>query len=469
MMTRSSRAALLPLLGAGGLSFCACTPVCPEVPNLGTPVIATPPAMRHSPPNNEMVHALFDAGSSGLRLQIYTIARAADGSCTAGPREPAVDISFQAKDKAQKKALQTGLANMTRRPADPTDQNLLDATDLNAVRAQQTFPKAENVLAALWDTPHFDKRRISGVALLGTGGFRDPARIKRGARLMMRKLNRIIEDWRPTTATEQDWEAVTIEGEEEAVYSWLTARELGAKEGHVIIEIGGQTCQYATSDTSGWTHELGADYAKRKLLPEVAFHDACMGASAEGGKSPAPPRADACIAAFAKEFAESSIIKRGANRAERPEGSELWAMGSGWKYVFLDYLLTRSPPVARPEPAVGEHFKLDDLYTFATQVCSEHPPAYPKNPDGSLGLFEPEAWCMRISHAVAFALNVYAAKDKDHLHLGDAAAANIAGIFSECKMAGNTIVYGKESYTRGAAVSSNLFRECHSERASPSP
>jgi hypothetical protein len=393
---------------------------------------ATPsaaPAAPAEPAPAKMVHAIFDAGSSGLRLQVFEVTRAADGTCEARGA-PVVDVESPAEKNARGDGI--GLADMTpgRDPGQDEKANTL----------RMEFPKAERTLADLWnrDEVRAWQGKITGVALLGTGGFRDVARIKKGARVLMRKLDREIEGWRKDLGKppDEDWQAVTIEGEEEAVLAWLAARELGAKK-HATIETGGKTCQYAWSDTEGWSSELGTN-ATKDFLKEPEF-EGCTRAKAD---------ADKCIAAFGERFAASTIIEKGARMFPIPQDGALWVMGGGWKGT-LDEMVTLGTKADRPH--VGARFKIGDLYRFAKErACTN------KEPRSG---YEPETWCMRVSHAVAFAVSAY---DPTLLKRHGAASA-VAGAIK--KVAGKELSLGRESFPRGAAVSGTLFSECHAAAA----
>jgi hypothetical protein len=416
---------------AGVLSACGgAGEVCPPAAVAAPAVTASPapaaPAPTPTAAPAKMVHAIFDAGSSGLRLQIFEVTRAADGSCEARGA-PLVDVERPAEKNARGDSI--GLADMTAGHEPGQDEQ--------ASTLRMEFPRAEKALAELWSRPEVRavQGRITGVALLGTGGFRDVARIKKGARVLMRKLDRVIEGWKKEPGQghdpDQDWQAITIEGEEEAVLAWLAARELGAKR-FASVETGGKTCQYAASDTEGWSSELGTNATKDFLAyPEFA---GCRREKAS---------ADACIAAFGDLFARSTIIEKGARLFPVPAGGALWVMGGGWKGT-LDELATLGTGGARP--AVGARFKIGDLYRLATEhACTNREPR---------SAYEPDYWCMRVSHAVAFALS---ASDPGLLR-----GHNAASVAAAVKKAGDTeLTLGRESFPRGAAVSGTLFKECH--------
>jgi GDA1/CD39 (nucleoside phosphatase) family len=355
------------------------------------------PAARPS----EMVHAIFDAGSSGLRLQIYKVTRRPDGSCAAA-EEPI----FNEKTKSG------GLAKMS-------------------------LPVAEEALKSLWaQVEPTTKASITGVALLGTGGFRDAA--STGGADLMKQLHEVVSGYKRALGKvpDQDWQACIIGGDAEARYAWLTARELGAREIDRTIETGGQTCQYALGDGRGWSAVLGTNAVKKS----PAF-DVCLPAS------PVPagaPRADACIAAFGAVFAQSSIGDA-VSGAPLPEGARIWAMGGSWENLFIDHEKTRKDPPepwdhAR-EPKVGASLAIGEVYAFAKRVCGDPPPKYPGD------LYEPPYWCLRLSHAVAFAVTAYGGS------FGKGVGAAVA------EVGRREILDGKESFTRGAAVSA-LFGEC---------
>jgi len=371
------------------------------------------------------VHAIFDAGSSGLRLQIFEVTRAADGTCEAkGP--PVVDEERAGEKNARGDNI--GLADMT--PGHAKGQD--DKANLLGMQ----FPKAEGALDELWrrDKVRAWHGRITGVALLGTGGFRDVARIKKGARVVMRRLDAVIEGWKKELGKpgDEDWQAITIEGEEEAVLAWLAARELGAKR-HATIETGGKTCQYARGESEGWSSELGTNATKDLLdMPEL---EGCTKQKAN---------ADKCIAAFGERFHDATIVAKGARRFPVPEGGALWVMGGGWKGT-LDELATLG--TTADKPAVGTRFKIGDLYRFARErACTDKAPRSD---------YEEPFWCMRVSHAVAFAVSAY---DGTLLKRRGAASAVPGAI---AKVASRELWLGRESFSRGAAVSGTLFEECH--------
>jgi hypothetical protein len=352
-------------------------------------------------PPSEMVHAVFDAGSSGLRLQIYKVTRRPDGSCAA-----AGEPIFSQKTKTG------GLAKMT-------------------------SPMAEETLNGLWaQVKPETKASLTGLALIGTGGFRDVANT--GAADVMKKLDDVVSGYKRALgkAPDQDWQACIIRGEAEALYGRLTARELGAREIDLMIETGGQTCQYALGDGRGWSAELGTNAVKKS----PAF-DVCLATSPV---PPGAPRADACIAAFGEAFARSSIGDA-ARRTFIRDDLRIWAMGGSWENLFIDHEKTaKDPPEpwdGAREPKVGAALTIGTIYAFAKRVCSDPPPRYPGD------LYEPAYWCMRLSHAVAFAVTAYGGS----FEKGVGAAIEQAW--------GRLVVDGKESYTRGAAVSA-LFGEC---------
>jgi hypothetical protein len=419
------------LVLAGLASACAgsgevCPPVAaPIVTTSALPVAAPAVATPAAPAPTQMVHAIFDAGSSGLRLQIFEVTRAADGTCEARGA-PVVDVERAAEKNARGDAI--GLADMTAGHEPGQDEK--------ASTLRLAFPKAEGALAELWNRAEVRpwQGKITGVALLGTGGFRDVARIKKGARVLMRRLDRVVEGWKKDLgkAPDQDWQAITIEGEEEAVLAWLAARELGAKR-FATVETGGKTCQYAGSETEGWSTELGTNATKDFLkYPEFA------------GCTREKANADQCIAAFGERFARSTIIEKGAQLFPVPADGTLWVMGGGWKGT-LDELATLGTHAGKP--TVGTRFKIGDLYRFAREhACTE------KEPRSG---YEPDYWCMRVSHAVAFAVS---ASDPSLLKRHGAASAVADAVK---KVADKELSLGRESFPRGAAVSGTLFNECH--------
>lgn len=403
------------------------SPVQAQTP-ASTPIAPSPlPPPTSSPePANTMVHAIFDAGSSGLRLQIFEITRRPDGSCQAA-RAPIFN----------EKSTTGGLADMTI-GKDP-------AADVRRMH----FPMAESVLAGLWSkVKPEDKARISGVALLGTGGFRDIKRIQKGARAMMRKLDMVIAGWKKELGKpiEQDWHALTIEGEEEATLAWTAAGELGAKPARATIETGGQTTQIAFGDSDGWTAELGTNAVKDWLL--LTEFASC--------KEKKPLDANACIAAFGKRFAESAMVEEGLSEGRIPEGGELWAMGGSWENVFID--LEQARKQSLPEvwdesmnPPIGAAVSVGELYDLAKKACSDRPPKVP-GPQ-----YEPSFWCMRLSHAVAFSASMYVASSPSLL----SSLSSAKGVPEAIKQVrAKQIRNGRESFTRGAAVSGHLFGEC---------
>jgi hypothetical protein len=411
-------------------SACAGTgDVCPPAaPTAAPPPAATAPATAApapAAPPGEMVHAIFDAGSSGLRLQIFKVTRAPDGTCEAkGP--PVADEEMPAEKNARGDNI--GLADMTAGHDKGQDEKA------NLLRME--FPKAEGALEQLWNLKSVAAwhGRITGVALLGTGGFRDVQRIKKGARVVMRKLDHVIDGWKKALGkpADEDWQAITIEGEEEAVLAWLAARELGAKH-HATIETGGKTVQYAHGESEGWSSELGTN-ATKDFLKKPEFE----------GCTKEKANADKCIAAFAERFADATIVEKGARVHPVPDGGALWVMGGGWKGT-LDELSAMT--LGHDKASVGTRFKLGDLYRFAKEhACTDKPPRTS---------YEEPYWCMRVSHAVAFALSIH---DSSLVHRHTAPAGVPSAVE---KVAARELWIGRESFTRGAAVSGTLFKECH--------
>lgn len=422
--------------------------MCPEPasaarPEPSAPAPPPPTLPAGTTPPSKMVHAVFDAGSSGLRLQIFEVTRREDGSCAAAGKP------FSKKADTN----DHGLADMTERTAEDKKERM-------------SFKTAEGFLSGLWDPlTQEQKESVTGVALLGTGGFRDVTRIAKGARIMMRELDRIVAGWKQALGKPggQDWEAVTIEGEEEGTLAWLAARELNAKVTHVTIETGGQTCQYAVSDVAGWSDELGSNAVKKLMESDTTLAPCRLPPSPPAASPPGAkkvePDADRCIAAFGKYFNTSKMISEGVKAHPILEGTEVWAMGGAWAGLFVDYTRTTHVPSADlwtgEDPKIGASMSLRELYDFAKQVCSKKPPPYPlaRREDGTMEKpYEPEYRCMRAAHAVAFAVSV---------HGGDVTKGVQKAI---AKVGARRLIDGVESFTRGAAVSGSVFGECAAQR-----
>jgi hypothetical protein len=366
-------------------------------------------------------HAIFDAGSSGTRLLIFRVSHAPDGACRAGTARPVVD-------------LRNGSAGL----ADMTHENIPGVTghDREADADRGAFPKAFQVLAALWSRPEVRalRERIRGVALLGTGGFRDPARVRLGAGKMMERLGGVLQRLAGGTATAV---AHTVEGSQEGKLAWLSARELrGGREDHAVLEIGGQTAQYALKRdgaVAGFSATVGTSAILRRLR---------QGGGAEvcrNENDPSTLNVDRCVAllsAGAPGLARSSIVPPDAARAP----PAIWTMGRVLEAAIAD---VHRHLRGAGKPKVGDSIDLVELYRLAARVCSARPPA-------PAPAFEPVNWCYRLSHGLALVAAVRGS--------GIQSVAEVAPRIAS--LGGIRLYLGGESWPRGAAVSPDLFASC---------
>lgn len=384
----------------------------------------TPPVLNH-----ETIHGVFDAGSSGTRLILYWVAPAGALHCAIGKEKPAFEYETSSVDPIE---VQGGLADMTLHTIAGV---ALTSADARAVRPS-TFPKATHVIDYLWGkVPAPLQAKVTGLALLGTGGFRDPARVTEGAVDVMRTLNSKIA---AILGPRGEGRADVAQGRDEAILAWYAARELrSGQAAHAAIEIGGQTCQYAWAGTppEGVTADLGQNAMLRQYGPAAPGHAGdflrCWDRHTVAGGAVAD--AASCIGAFRGLFAASNLVTQGS--AVHAPGSFVFGMGA-WKHFFNDF--HRYHGLSTPK--AGQAAKLSEMFDFAKDVCAGADKAAAIIGPGKV--FQPANWCFRVSHAVGF-------------------AAAIRGVsIADVPKSTLTISDGLESFARGAALDPRVFAEC---------
>jgi hypothetical protein len=371
----------------------------------------------------ETFHAVLDAGSSGTRLLVFRVLRDAKGGCHVADQKPVVDI----EDKSG------GLADMT-------SKNIEGASGADAQADDKTrFPKAAQVVKGLLASAKVApiRERIGGIALLGTGGFRDPKRVELGAWKLMQSLDGVIFDAMRTAGGRRLLIQVrTIQGDVEGRLAWYAARELraGHATDHAMLEVGGQTAQYARSNggrIEAWSDDLGGNAVYRRLRGKPGF-EACV-----NERDPSTLNADACIAYLAGGeggFSRSRLVTQ--ENALGPE--PLWGMGGFLRATVADvqrYLHNRA------KVGFGDSVELLEILTLARKACTANPPQ-------PVPSFQPQRWCLRLSQAAALMFAIRKTRIER--------AADVLR-FAEPKI---FLVLGGESWPRGAAVSGEVFSDC---------
>ncbi len=236
----------------------------------------------------ESVHLVIDAGSSGTRFCYFAL-RHSDDSCQSS-------ILADPYSECREMEAENGLADLGEE-------------------------KAEKLLAGVLDTMEEDLRtKLTGAALLGTGGFRRQTQARQNA--IVKRLEKVFAD-RHLSAVVR-----VLSGEDEGRLAWRTMQSSVAG-GHRTIETGGATIQYASgisyADTAAVSAPLGMNDSFEKLQHDSAFL-VCYGDKKDYA---------GCKALLSgRIFRNSSIQKFMDSRPDSDSRRPLFGMGAPWKAVF---------------------------------------------------------------------------------------------------------------------------------------
>ncbi|MBL8021931.1 MAG: hypothetical protein JNM27_19810 [Leptospirales bacterium] len=303
---------------------------------------------------------IFDAGSSGTRVCLFTVSRT--------DRCRASDSEFGCKDiKAD-----NGLA------------------DLGPAGAEQVVRRG---LAMLDES---SRKRITGAALLGTGGFR---------RVSVPAQQAVLQQT-GTVFLAQSYPAVmrVITGDEEGRLAWLSVRERLSSNAHTIVEIGGATVQIAT----------GKDKQIRSISTPDGMNDAAKKLKADSACFK-PGNLEGCRKEIVQAvFAGSALRAFAAGMTAEEKSRPLYGLGAPWNAIF--------------KTAGKTEISTDVLLAQAQSTCNKSV--------AELSRDMPEAHAKRACYLHAY-------------------AAELLAVTGQSK-----ISQGYESWPRGAAVAGEYFDDC---------
>ena len=242
------------------------------------------------------MHLVIDAGSTGTRFCLFAIERDAHGDCRA-PHSGSIDAPELVPATVPAR---NGLAD-------------LDAAAALAVVAE-----------GLARIPTATAARITGAALLGTGGFRRQSPASQTAMLDALRAQFAVG----AGASVRLDRIEVLSGEMEGVLAWRAARELGAHEPFAILEIGGSTVQYA--DPAGSTSApIGLTAATGALVRAGRAADCRV----DDDRGPSFARCRAAIAAG--PTAGGGALKPPAGDADSSGAPpRLYGLGAPWAAAF---------------------------------------------------------------------------------------------------------------------------------------
>lgn len=318
------------------------------------------------------LHLVIDAGSTGTRFCVFAVERDASGACHA-PHSGAAESAAAGACRSV-----------------PAPNGLADLGPAEAARV------VESGLAQFSpDTA----RRITGATLLGTGGFRRQPEAAQQA---------ILDALRTRFGARGEASIRRIEvlsGSMEGVLAWRAMQELGATPPFAIVEIGGATVQYATSEAAT-SAPIGLTAVTNALAASGRGAECRVDDSRGAGFA-------ACRAAVA-----ATPVKDAASLAPRSGAAApitLYGLGAPWSATFA---MARTERLAATEiDALGERVCRLDA-NAARGVTGDH--------------WSPRLACMLLAYQSVL-LEALDARE---------------------------VRRGGESWPRGAAVSAEFFPDC---------
>ncbi|MCE9597657.1 MAG: hypothetical protein K8S54_06780 [Spirochaetia bacterium] len=306
------------------------------------------------------IHMIFDAGSSGTRVCLFAVSRT--------DRCRASDTEFGCKDiKAE-----NGLADLGPGGAEQTVRRGLDMLDESS------------------------RKRVTGAALLGTGGFR---RISvAGQQAVLKQSGSVL--------LPQGYPSVlrVITGDEEGRLAWLSVREKLGSSKHTIVEIGGATVQIAT----------GADKQIRSVSTPDGMNDGIKKLKSDSACFKIG-RLEDCRKEIQENIFRNSGLRTFAGGMTLEEKSRpLYGLGAPWNAIF--------------KTAGRNNLSSSDLLKQAVSTCGKS--------IADLSRDMPEAHAKRACYLHAYALELLSVTGQ------------------------NQISQGYESWPRGAAVAGEYFDDC---------
>ncbi|MCP5497587.1 MAG: hypothetical protein H7A23_23790 [Leptospiraceae bacterium] len=249
---------------------------------------------------NQKLHLVIDAGSSGTRFCLYEITKNTSNACIAKSLEN--DYSTCKQIPAE-----NGIAELGSQKGLDVIQNGFD--DLNS--SNPTY-----------------RDQIVQATFIGTGGFRKYPENK--YKPILESIDNYFKKEKIPSTTK------VITGDEEAEYAWYSAKQIASSTNHGILEIGGATIQIAYKNSPveesliKFSEKLGSNVSFDKLSVVGVFNRFC--------EQPVVSYKDDLFS-DCKKFVYNNIFSRSDMKSfvqnnPIPKGTRVYGMGASWFATF---------------------------------------------------------------------------------------------------------------------------------------